>query len=262
MLKLNNENYYSREADLVYMSNSQYKDFITCEAMAMAKLAGTWKEPSNDNLLLGSYVHSWLEGTLENFKKDNPSLFTKKGDLYAQYRVADQMIEALKNDEFIMFVLQGQKEVIITAEFAGTWWKAKLDTYNPTGGRFADLKTVKAIRERHWDKKLGVYVSFAEAYGYLRQLSLYAELERLWVGRDHWLEPLIVAVSKEDPPDKEIIGVDTDRMQMELDEIQQNMDRILLVKNGFEEPIRCGECRFCRETKKINRVVHYMDLVV
>ncbi|MGD7663892.1 PD-(D/E)XK nuclease-like domain-containing protein [Brevibacillus laterosporus] len=260
LLELNDQNYYSLEADREYMSNSQYKDFRTCEAMAMAKLSGEWSNPSDINLLLGSYVHAWLEGTLEQFKENNPSLFTKKGELYAQYRHADQMIQTLQEDPFVMLALEGQKEVIATAEFADAPWKIKMDVYNPEQCRIADLKTVRDINGKYWDKSQG-YVSFVEAYGYLRQMALYLEIERLWAGRDTWLEALIVAVSKEDPPDKAIIGSDTTRLGYELEEVVQHMPRILEVKHGFADPVRCEKCKYCRETKKIKHIVHYLDLL-
>lgn len=38
LLQLNDENYYSQEADMQYMSVSQYKAFRKCEAAALAKL--------------------------------------------------------------------------------------------------------------------------------------------------------------------------------------------------------------------------------
>ncbi|MGW9128106.1 PD-(D/E)XK nuclease-like domain-containing protein [Paenibacillus chitinolyticus] len=261
MLDLNNSNYFSLEADQVYMSNSQYKDFIDCEARAMAKLSGAWHEPHNDALLVGSYVHAWAEGTLDEFKKSNPELFTNKGELYAKYKNADQMIETLANDPFIMFLLQGEKERIITAEFAGVVWKAKLDVRNQEGERIVDLKTVRDIRGKHWDNDLRCYVSFVEAFGYLRQMALYSELERLYYGHSHWYESYIVAVSKEDPPDKEVIGMDTHRIEEELVEIERKMPQILDVKSGLVEPKRCGTCRYCRETKQLSKVVHYMDLL-
>lgn len=261
MLELNNSNYYSLEADQAYMSNSQYKDFVDCEARAMAKLTGVWKEPPNEAVLVGSYVHAWAEGTLDEFKASNPDLFTKKGELYAQYKNADKMIDTLANDPFIMFLLQGEKETIVTAPFAGAVWKAKLDVLNEEGGRLVDIKTVRDIRGKYWDKDLGCYVSFVEAFGYLRQLALYAELERIQSERSYWLETYIVAVSKEDPPDKEVIGMDTHRMEEELAEIERRMPRILEVKYGGVEPKRCGTCRYCRETKQLSKVVHYMDLL-
>ncbi|MEK4343254.1 MULTISPECIES: PD-(D/E)XK nuclease-like domain-containing protein [Brevibacillus] len=261
MLELNSSNYYSLEADREYMSNSQYKDFIDCEARAMAKLSGEWSEPPSEALLLGSYVHAWADGTLENFKQTTPELFTKKGELYAHYKIGDKMIETLANDPFIMFLLQGEKEKIITAEFAGVIWKAKLDVWNEGGARIVDLKTVRDIRGKHWDKELGCYVSFVEAFGYLRQIAIYAELERVCRGRSHWLETLIVAVSKEDPPDKAVIGLDHHRIEEELAEVERKMPRVLAVKNGQVEPKRCESCGYCRQTKKLSRVVHYMDLL-
>ncbi|GMA59705.1 PD-(D/E)XK nuclease-like domain-containing protein [Alicyclobacillus fastidiosus] len=260
MLELNNQNYHSTEANREYMSNSQYKDFVTCEAAAMAKLNGLWKEEPSDALLMGTYVHAALEGTLEEFKQSCPELFTQKGELRSQFKLAERMYQTISNDRMCMFVLDGQKEVIMTAEFAGCLWKVKLDSYNREGGRFADVKTVKSIRDKYWDKQYG-YVSFVEAFGYLRQVALYAEIESRWSGSGEWLEPLIVAVSKEDPPDKQIINVDVSRMSMELEEIEKNMPRILAVKSGLEEPTRCETCKYCRETKQLRHVLHYTELL-
>ncbi|MCY9512380.1 PD-(D/E)XK nuclease-like domain-containing protein, partial [Paenibacillus larvae] len=30
---------------------------------------------------------------------------------------------------------------------------------------------------------------------------------------------------------------------------------------GHEEPIRCEKCRYCRETKKLNSIIHYSELL-
>lgn len=260
MMELNSQNYHSTEANRRYMSHSQYQDFLSCEAMAMAKLFDGWKEPENTDLLVGSYVHAAIEGKLDEFKIKHPELFTKKGELYAQYKHADKMIEALKSDEFIQFVLTGEKEVIITADMFGVTWKAKLDTYNPGAGRIVDIKTTRSIRDKYWHKDYG-YVSFVEAFGYITQIAIYAEIERLSSGRDGWLETLIVAISKEDPPDKEIILIDEDRIRIELEEVERNMERIIQVKQGKVEPERCEKCRYCRETKKVKKIVHYLDLI-
>jgi len=78
---------------------------------------------------------------------------------------------------------------------------------------------------------------------------------------DEWAEPYIVAVSKEDPPDKAVISlVDDIRFAKELDFIQVNMPHILAVKNGIEEPHRCDRCAYCRETKALKRVMHYSEI--
>ena len=54
--KLTESNYYSKEADLHYMSVSQYKSFMSCEARTMAKLNGEYEEEQSSALLFGSYV--------------------------------------------------------------------------------------------------------------------------------------------------------------------------------------------------------------
>lgn len=259
---LTSQNYHSLEADRFYMSNSQFKAFEECEAQAMAKLSGAYIAPFNENFLLGSYVHAYVEGTLDEFKENTPELFNAKGQLFAKYENANAMLDTIRNDEFIQFLLQGQKEIIITANMFGAPWKVRMDIYNPERGRIIDLKTVKGIRDKYWNKEYGYYESFIEHYKYVRQMAVYAEIERIYNGREDWLEPLIIAVSKENVPDKEVIGFDPDRLQIELNEIAEKMPRILAVKKGHESPSRCGQCNYCKRTKKLRGITHYSELAV
>ncbi|WP_317134958.1 PD-(D/E)XK nuclease-like domain-containing protein [Bacillus changyiensis] len=259
---LTKENYYSNEIDQYYMSNSQYKSFLKCEAATMAEINGEWNPPTSEALLFGQYVHAWLEGeqAFDEFKKNTPSLFTQKGQLYKQYQLADLMIESIHNDDLCMFVLSGEKEVMITAELFGVPWKGKIDVYNSAGGRFADLKTARSLREKVWDSEIG-YCSFVEANGYLTQMALYAELEKRMTGRSEWLEPLIVGVSKEDPPDKAVTNIDEARMEIELEDVEKHMERIIQVKYGGEKPRRCGKCKYCRATNQLDSIIHFSELV-
>lgn len=55
---LNNENYYSPEANQEYMSVSQYKAFMNCEAAAMASISGKYERPTTRALLV--VLLSWL----------------------------------------------------------------------------------------------------------------------------------------------------------------------------------------------------------
>jgi hypothetical protein len=50
---LNRDNYYSKEADQKYMSVSQFKNWIRCEAMALVKLNGQYNEEPTTALLQG-----------------------------------------------------------------------------------------------------------------------------------------------------------------------------------------------------------------
>ena len=66
MIELNDENYYTRQADIDYMSYSQFKQFETCEAAALAVLNGeTKQQPPTTALLVGSYVDAFFDGTLD-----------------------------------------------------------------------------------------------------------------------------------------------------------------------------------------------------
>ena len=71
---LTRENYRSPEAELYYMSNSQFKSWVECESRQVAMLAGEWVEEKSTPFLVGSFVHSWCEGTLSEFMSENPEL--------------------------------------------------------------------------------------------------------------------------------------------------------------------------------------------
>ena len=80
------ENYYSQEANERYMSVHQYLDFVGhmgvqgCEKRAMASLTGDYSKEKSTAMMVGSYVDSYFEGSLEQFKKENPDIFTQKCD--------------------------------------------------------------------------------------------------------------------------------------------------------------------------------------
>jgi len=260
MLSLNRSNYHSLEASREYMSRGQYLDFLKCEAAAVAVLQGEWVEDTSDALLVGQYVHTFNDGTRSEFISNHPEMFKKDLSLKATFVVADKMIETLQNDEFAMYVLEGQKEVIYTAEMFGCWWKVMIDSHNPENRRNVDLKTTRSITDQSWSEEVRERVSFIETYKYVLQAALYSEIERLANGRPpgDWFDFYIVAVSKQDVPDKEVISlVDPERYTIELINIQNNMKRILSVKEGKVEPEHCGHCDYCRSVKKLSGAIHY-----
>ena len=263
-MQLNRQNYHSQEANAVYMSNSQYKGFLECEAKQMAKLIGAYIEETSDAFLVGSYVHSWSEVCRDEFISEHPEMFLKnKKELKAPFRLADDMIYTLEKDPLCMYMLEGQKEVILTAEFAGTPWKVMLDAYNVDRRRIVDLKTTKSIREKTWDNEVREKVSFIEQYKYILQAAIYCEIERLAAGRSEGdiFDFYMVAVSKQEPPDKEVIDLrDPERYYYELEQVKVNMPRILAIKSGQEVPIRCEKCDFCRNTRKLTGAIHYTEL--
>lgn len=270
LLHLTHENYFAIDADKQYMSVSQYKSFRTeyggCEAAAVAKLKGEWQELKKDAFLEGSYVHAWQEGKLEEFKANNPDLYSSRGatagQLKSNFLHCNKMIEVLGNDPFVMRVLSGQKEVIFTAEMFGVPWKIMIDSYAPDMKVITDLKTVKEMDGRFWNKQANCYENFIWHYGYALQLAVYAEVERLANNREQyeWFLPHMVVVTKESEPDHEVIYFDNEMISTKLFEVEVNLPRVLAVKKGEAEPERCEKCAYCRSTKKVKTAKHFREL--
>jgi len=261
MLKITKDNYFSLEADREYFSVSQYKAFRECEAKTVAKLNGIWVDPPNDAFTLGSYIHLWSEGgNLGQFRAEHPEMFKKDGTLLAKYKIMDDMIKTLADDPLIEKVREGQKEVIFTGELFGAAWKIMIDIYNPANGVFVDLKTTRSIQMKYWNDELRVKQNFVEFYDYLLQMAIYAEIERQNRDEETYLQPHIIAVSKEEIPDKAVILVGTEFIKDKLIDVENLMPRFIRVKNGEQEPYRCENCDYCRSTKKIEKVIHYTDL--
>ena len=126
LIALTPENYYSQEANMQYVSVSQYKDFngttgkLGCEAYAMAKLRGEVEEVSTTPLLVGSYVDAYFEGTLPTFSAQHPEIFSSRGktagELKAEYKQASAMIDRAEKDKVFMQYMAGDKQVIMTGE--------------------------------------------------------------------------------------------------------------------------------------------------
>ena len=250
-------------ADRLYMTSSQYSDFLTCEAMALAKLNGLYQPPETKACLQGKMLHAWAAGTLDDFLLATPGLCKQKGGLYAEYETVMDMIHVLEGDLRAADFLTGTKRAVFTAPLAGAEWQVCLDVYRPDLRRIVDVKSTRSIREKVWHDSAQGRLSFVESYDYLRQAAIYTEVERVASGRPpgDWYDTYILAVSKEEPPDKEIISlVDADRYAQELAEIEEHMPRILALKSGQIPPTRCECCPYCRSTKIIGAGVHYTAL--
>ena len=272
---LTKDNYHSIEANQEYFSNSQVGDFLKCEAMAMAKLSGEYVMEKSEALIVGSYVDAWNNGELDKFKEDNPEIFSSqgptKGQLKSTYRYADEAIEVIKNDEFLSNALKGDKQRIFTAELFGVKFRCAIDSYFPrtekTQGRIVDLKYLKGFYDKFWvtNEGQGYYENVFQHRGYFRQVALYCEIERIANGRPDgdWYEPFLAVVTKDSPSDKDVVGFISKDEALEnfilpqLVIIENNMERIIKVKNGEVKPTRCNSCEYCRATKKLSGTKFY-----
>lgn len=257
------ENYYDKETDREYLSVSQYKKFIGslgrlgCEAAALAELNGEWEEKKSTALMVGAYVDSYFEGTLELFKVENPDIFTNKGTLKAEYRRAEEVINRIERDEYFMAHLSGQKQVIMTGELFGTQWKIKMDSYFPDT-LIVDLKVMKSLREDNYVRDYG-HMEFIRYWGYDIQGAIYQKIVELNAGKK--LPFKIAAASKEEYPDIEVIQVEQSLMDAALAEAEKNVPTILAIKNGDYEPVRCGVCNYCKHTKVLSHSIWSSELL-
>ena len=245
MIEISKENYYTPEADSSTFSVSQYKLFKQCEAKALAKVKGQYRQADNEAFLLGKYIHAYSEGTLEQFKADNPGLFSSrgatKGQLKSAYQVADKMIKTLSKDKVCNNFLQGEKEVIIQGEIFGVKWRGMVDILNINKGFFGDLKTTQGIFKKYSG------LNFIEQYGYIEQMAVYRELIKQQFGVD--LIPYIIAVTKEDIPDKAVIRIDKGYTDNKLQEMEFYIERFQAIKDGKVEAVGCGVCDYCKSIK-------------
>lgn len=258
------ENYHSPEAYKNYMSASRYKDFAGClgiagcEARAMAMFRGQWKEDPTPAMKVSSYVDAHFSGSLDVFKAINPDIFTKStGNLLAPYMKINHTIQVIEADEYLMKCLSGQKQVIMTADWLGTKWSIMIDSYHPDK-LIVDLKVMAELKKAHYAKDHGK-MSFVEYYGYWEQAAIYTKVCEAATGKR--LPFLLACASKEEYPDKEVIGFTDQDIDNAVTVIESRMPRILDLRSGTVSPDRCESCDYCRFTKKITGPIHYSQLI-
>jgi len=251
---IDNGNYYNTENSVKFMSASQFKSFMECESKALAEINGDYQRETTTALLVGSYVDSWFEGTLDKFKENHSEIFLKSGGLKADYVQADEIIKRVSADEQFMKYMSGEKQVIFTGNIAGVPFKGKLDSYHAEKC-IVDLKTVRDF-EPIW--KNNRKMSFVEAWGYDIQGAIYQELVYQATGQK--LPFVICAVTKEKVPDIAIISIPQKRLDFCLEIVKSKAPRYQEIKSGTLIPERCEKCSYCRMTKKLDGVIDYRDL--
>ncbi|HEM3544423.1 TPA: PD-(D/E)XK nuclease-like domain-containing protein [Streptococcus suis] len=269
---LTQDNYYE---DKDYLSVSRFKQYLECEAKALALDTGKWADDRDQKpLLFGNYVHSYFESAeahqkfLEEHRSD---LFSsrKPYGLLADYKLADKVIATLETDELFNNLYHGrkddrvEKEMIVTGTIAGVPFKGKIDAINHTRGYMVDLKTMKTIYGEEWCQELRRKVPGAIAnivnFHYHVQAAVYQELLKQMTERSY--RPLIVAVSKENEPDKEILSLDEETLSDGLEFVSERAGHVWDVATGKVGPIKCGKCDYCRSKKKLNRIVAISELL-
>ena len=245
---LTSENYYSQEANKAYFSVSQYKDFLKCPAMAMAKLRGEYEPDFGRALLLGSYVDEMLTGTEESIKKfiveHMPELFKKNGDRYADVQQADETIVRIRKQPLMMHFLGGQHQVIMTGEIEGVPFKIKMDSFDPDE-YITDLKYMASLRSPN------LFQPMVQYWSYDTQAAVYQEIVRQNIGKQ--LPFMFVVATKEKPAHLAVGEISQWNMDQARTNLQKYINRFQKIKNGEIEAERCEDygCDYCTSTKII-----------
>lgn len=243
---LNELNYYSNEANKEYMSYSQFKDFLKCPAMAMAKLKGEWQDENTDSLLVGSYVDSWLDGNLDKFREEHPEIYnTRTGELKASFKQAEELCKIIKKDDYMYELLKGERQRIMTGFIAGVPFKIKIDSLHDD--MIVDGKVLKDCEDCWIDGKYPFYM----ANRYDIQGAVYQAIVQQNVGKK--LPFILGIVTKEKVPDKRLIKIQDSVLEDAKNEIIAKAPVFQKMKLGEEPAWNCGCCDYCKSIKALNK---------
>ncbi|HFQ6537284.1 TPA: PD-(D/E)XK nuclease-like domain-containing protein, partial [Listeria monocytogenes] len=107
--------------------------------------------------------------------------------------------------------------------------------------------------------KYNGWVSFIQAYDYVLQMAVYKAMVECQFEGDY--KPYIVAVTKQNPPDKAVIQFHQNWLDSEYSFLEEKMPRVIAVKNKELDAIRCEECEYCRATKQLKDAINLEDLL-
>lgn len=234
---------------------SQFKAFETCPACAMAEISGQYQRETTTALLVGSYVDAYFEGKLDRFTAHHPELFKRDGALKSEYLQAEQIIQRIERDAFMMHYLSGKKQVILTGEIEGVPVKIKVDSLLPD--KIVDLKIMRDFAPVYLPEK--GRLPWYEAWRYDLQGAVYQEVVRQNTGKV--LPFYLAAATKEKVTDIGVFEIGQDILDFELEQFRENVVLYHAMKQGIVEPYRCEACDYCKETKVLTKVIKSGDVL-
>lgn len=242
-MELTQRNYFSKRASLEYMSVSQFKAFQKCPEAALAEIKGRYEREKTHALLVGSYVDAHFEGSLPQFKHDNPEIFKKDGTLKNEYLQAEAIIQRILRDRMFLRYMSGRKQVIMAGEVEGVKVKIKVDSLHKD--KIVDLKVMRDF-QNVYVPEMG-RVPWFDAWGYDIQGAVYQEIVRQNTGEK--LPFFLAAATKEKVTDLDIIELDQSALDFALERFKRDVEYFDAIKKGAVEPIRCEKCDYCKQTK-------------
>lgn len=228
---------------------------MKCEACALAKIKGEWVEETSKAMLLSSYIDEAVSGTLDSFKEKHPEIFLKSGDLKADYKIAEEVLNQMRQDEMFMKYIGGTHQQIMTGEISGVPVKIKIDSFHEDKC-IVDLKAMANL-DLIWNDKTRQKENFIDFYNYVLQGALYQEIVRQNTGKQL---PFIIAVAtKQKYSQRALLQIDQEKLDLKLQFLQSYLPHLQDLKKGKVEPTSCGCCDYCISKQKCDRIWYYDD---
>ncbi len=238
--ELNNENYFSQSNERDYMSYSQFKNFLECEAQGLAIAEGRYEKPSTKALLQGSYVDAYFSGEMGEFVKKHPDLFKKDGTLKSDFAILDEVIKSIEEDKvFHDEFYTGEAQKVLTGEITGVPFKGKIDFLY--GNKIVDMKAMASV-ENVWSEEEHRKIPFYSFYKYDIQGAIYRELVRQATGKK--LPYYLIVATKESPSKHVAYRFSDDVLDDALALVEKLAPRYQRIKNHEIEPVECGKCGY------------------
>jgi len=269
---ITDENYFSKEAEQAYFTNSQIKQYQKCPAKWQAKRLGQLEEKRQgymSPLFQGSYVDMALTEP-DNFPQwtvDNAeNIYDRAKKKYSVIQNLDNMVERVQRDNYFMKYLEGsQQEIIVIEDFFGHPFKCKLDALNLEELWLTDLKTTASeLRKEVWtETPTGEFVKlhWIAAWKYPMQLGLYREaVYHEYMVRPH---PYIAAITKNGTCDFGIFDLlaapgDDHILRAEVERAIKTMGEMATDRESKpEEMEHCERCDYCYSVKMLDSAIAF-----
>lgn len=246
------ENYHSDEARAAYISSSDIKLAMRCEAMWAAQDKGQYRRPEGTAAFAyGHLFEEALTGNAETYITQHPELTLsrgpRKGELYAEYSGAIDLAAAVRRSSFLANLIDRcRKQVILIGELCGLPVRVMMDLVDEDESIY-DIKSAKDFRTV-WDDDRQEYMDWWAVWKYPVQLWVYREVAR----QNGLTVPHVglIAGSKSNM-DVQAVRFSEETMTAAQADAEYTLRRMAAIRKG-DKPDECGRCEWCLSQKKID----------
>jgi hypothetical protein len=244
----------------------QCMGFRQCEAATLAKINRTFEAtPKSNAQLVGEYVHKYFQNDRDfhQFEIDHPEMISSrgatKGYLKAEFRQANQMIDALKADPHFAQMHRRASNSFVVGELFNYPFGVSIDCLNRDKGYLIDIVTtrrpIQATEFHQFAKKrLDVF----DRYHLPLKMGIIQQVMLDSFGETY--DPYIFLVTKETPPATVGVALKPLDWVFDLEVLHEQLPRFAALKRGDVKPTACGVCEYCRTHPTYDGLVSLSDL--